>query len=115
MTKSKRAVKREILYKLYEHLQETYGIEWTSEIFINSQLSLHQIDALLAFKHDAMIDELLGALERLDAGVFGICIRCKKEVSEDLLEKDPTRRICATCEGEFSHVDHPSQAASMAL
>ena len=113
MIKSKRAVKRAILYKLYEHLQETYGIDWTPELFTNGTLSLSQIDALLAFKHDGMIDELWSALTRLDGGEYGLCIRCKKEVSEDLLEKDPTRRICRDCEVEFSHASASGRTVSL--
>jgi len=111
--KNKRAVKRVILYKLYEHLQETYGIDWSRDTFTNGTLTLHQLDALLAFKHDGMIDELWSALKRLDAGEFGLCIRCKKEVSDVLLEKDPTRRICSECEAEFSHASVPLHAVSM--
>ena len=113
MIKSKRVVRRAILYKLYEHLQETYGIDWTPDMFISGTLSLAQIDALLAFKHDGMIDELWSALKRLDAGEYGVCIRCKKAVNDDLLEKDPTRRICAECEVEFSHASGSQPAMSM--
>jgi hypothetical protein len=103
MTKNKRAVRCAILCRLFEHLEDTYGIGLSRDLFVNGQLSLHQIDALLAFKSDALIDELRSALDRLNAGVYGICIRCRRKIDDTLLDHDPARRVCAECEEEFSH------------
>ena len=103
MTRSKRTARGAILCRLFEHLEDTYGIDWSKDLFVDGQLSLHQIDALLAFKHDALIDELRSALGRLEAGTYGICIRCRRRIDDALLEQDPARRVCSTCEGEFSH------------
>ena len=103
MTKRMRAVRFAILQMLFKHVEDVYGSGWSRELIVNGQLSLHQLDALLAFKHDALIDELRSALERLDAGVYGICIRCKSPISREHLDKDPTRRVCASCEEAFSH------------
>lgn len=103
MSKHKRAVRCAILCRLFEHLENAYGIDWSRDLFVNGQLSLHQIDALLAFKSDALIDELRSALERLDAGVYGTCMRCKRKISDALLDQDPARRVCVECEEEFSH------------
>jgi hypothetical protein len=102
MAKNKRAVRCAILCRLFEHLENTGGIDLSRDLFINGQLSLHQIDALLAFKSDALIDELRSALDRLDAGVYGICIRCRRKINGVLLDHDPARRVCAECEEEFS-------------
>ncbi len=115
MTKRMRAVRCAILCRLFEHLEDAYGIDWSKELFVNGQLSLHQLDALLAFKHDAVIDELWSALERLDAGVFGTCIQCKRQIDRDLLHRDPTRRVCSGCEEAFSHsaLLHGSASASL--
>lgn len=103
MRKNKRAVRGAILCRLFEHLEGAYGIDWSQDLIVDGQLSLHQIDALLAFKSDALIDELRSALDRLDAGVYGICICCKRTISGALLEHDPARRVCVECEEEFSH------------
>ena len=103
MRKDMRGVRCAILCRLFEHLQDAYGIDWSRDLFVNGELSLRQIDALLAFKHDGLIDELRSAIDRLDAGVYGICIRCKRRIGEDLLEQDPTRRVCARCEVAFSY------------
>jgi hypothetical protein len=99
-----------ILCTLFEHLHETYGFDLSREIFADGRLSLHQLDALLAFKSDARVEELRCALERLDQGVYGVCIRCHQTISDALLNEDPARRVCTECEEEFSHsVLHESE------
>jgi hypothetical protein len=103
MSKNKRTVRCAILCRLFEHLEVAYGIDWSRDLIVKGQLSLHQIDALLAFKSDALIDELRSALDRLDSGVYGICSRCKRRISDKLLDHDPARRVCNECEEEFSH------------
>jgi len=104
MRKSKRAMRRAVLDKLFDHLEECYGIDWTRESFVDEQLSLHQIDAILAFKSDPTLDELRGALDRIETGTFGLCISCKKVISQEVLDADPSRRVCSGCEVEMSHV-----------
>lgn len=96
-------MRRAILGRLYEHLQTHYSIEWSRETFLSDQISLHEIDATLAFKSDPLIDDLRGALDRLDAGTYGSCISCKGDIPQNLLDSDPTRRFCATCERELNH------------
>lgn len=38
------------------------------------------------------------ALERLDAGTWGACLRCGEEIEASLLDIDPTTRFCRACE-----------------
>jgi len=102
--KSKRILRRAVLVRLYDHLQDAYGLDCPRESFVNGQLALHEIDALLAFKSDPRIDELRGALERLEQGSFGNCIACKGEIGQDLLEVDPAMRLCERCERLYSHM-----------
>ena len=92
-----------ILCALFEHVHETYGIDLSREIFADGNLSLHQLDALLAFKSDARVEELRCALERLDEGMYGDCLRCHRTIGNELLDEDPARRVCTDCEEEFSH------------
>jgi hypothetical protein len=104
MRKSKRVMRRAVLGKLFDHLVEFYGIEGTRESFVDGQFSHHQVDAILAFKSDTTLDELQSALDRLDAGTYGVCISCKKDIGPEVLDSDPARRVCSTCEQEISHV-----------
>ncbi len=104
MKKSKRMVRRSILQCLYAHLQDAYGLESTAEQFVQDQMSDREIDALLAFKSDARIDELRSALNRLEAGGYGTCLACKSPVDQNLLDVDPARRLCGSCEVLYSHI-----------
>jgi len=104
MKKSKRVMRRSILSCLYSHLQDAYGLEYPEESFVQGPVSMQDIDALLAFKSDPRLDELRGALDRLERGTFGQCLACKEPMDPALLEADPTHRLCPACEQFYSHV-----------
>lgn len=104
MTKSKRVMRRLILSKLYDSLQDQFADFYPRDTFINGELSFHEIDALLAFKSDAYVEELRNALDRLEDGTFGVCLSCKSSISQDALDGDPAQRVCTACEQKFIHV-----------
>ncbi len=104
MKKSKRIMRRSILSCLYSHLADAYGLELSEDLFVQGKTSIRDIDALLAFKSDPRLDELRGALDRLECGTFGQCLACKEPIDQDLLDADPTHRFCSRCERLYSHV-----------
>jgi len=104
MKKSKRVMRRAVLASLYDHVQDAYGVDWSREAFVDGQLSLNELDALLAFKSDPRIDELRGALDRLQSGTFGMCLACKGRIDQELLDADPAQRLCVPCEQLYSHL-----------
>ncbi len=99
------AMRHTILGKLNQHLQENYSISLPREGLRNQEPSLHQIDAVLAFKSDPQLDELRNALSRLEEGTFGVCLSCKGPIPEDILDANPIQRVCARCEKKYSHVE----------
>ncbi|MCK5572096.1 MAG: hypothetical protein KAJ12_05020 [Bacteroidetes bacterium] len=103
MKKGKRAMRRVILSRLYDQLKERYTIDWSRESFVGGHLSLPQIDAFLAFKSDPRLEELRGALARLESGTYGDCCCCKGAIAQRLLDNDPARRFCPICESRFTH------------
>lgn len=107
MIKSKRVMRRQILSKLYDLLQEQSPMFYTRETFINGELSLHEIDAICAFRYNSPVEELRRALDRLEEGTFGICLGCKAAISQEVLDDDPTQRICTACEQKYIHVHQP--------
>ncbi len=113
MKKSKRVMRRAILCRLFDHLEECYGIDCTRDTFVKGQHSLPQIDAMLSFKSDPRLDELRSALGRLENGTYGICIGCKLEIRQEILDADPGRRLCPSCEKEYSQVIMHEHDASM--
>ena len=91
-----------LLDRLYYHLCDAYAFEWSRDRFLGEYLSMHGLDALLAFKSDVRLEEFGSALERLRAGVFGICLHCNQEIRTELLKVDLSRRFCQSCEREMS-------------
>lgn len=102
--KQKRTMRNMVLSRLFEHLHENYGLDWSREVFVDGHLSSHQIDAALAFKSDSHLDGLSSALHRLDEGTYGVCIHCKSPISQETLDADPTQRLCPSCEQSYTRV-----------
>jgi len=102
--KSKRAMRRLILGKLYQLLLDQYSVPVSRESFLDGEFTHHELDAVLAFKSGAQIDELHRALDRLEDGTLDVCISCKGRIGEDALDLNPARRFCVNCEKELSHV-----------
>ena len=103
--KSKRTMRRAILQSLFEHLERNYDLSWPDQDVMKGQVSLHDVDVLLAFKSDLRLDELRGALARLETGLYGVCALCKTSITEEVLESDSAARFCKDCEKTFSTVD----------
>lgn len=102
MMRNGRTMRKAVLSELFEVLERSYGITWRRDEFISGSLSPHEIEGILSFKTDPRLDELHDALHRIDEGTYGVCLGCKHDIGERILEKDPTRRMCPVCELEFS-------------
>jgi DnaK suppressor protein len=48
---------------------------------------------------NARIASIDAALERMDAGQYGICARCSNEIADERLRAEPTAMLCADCAG----------------
>jgi hypothetical protein len=46
---------------------------------------------------EALLDQVDGALARLDDGSYGRCESCGAIIAEERLAETPTARTCATC------------------
>ena len=55
-----------------------------------------RVGALVA-QADAHLDDIRLALERLDAGTYGVCERCGADISPARLEARPVVRTCIDC------------------
>lgn len=49
----------------------------------------------LADQHE--VKRINAALERVEAGTYGICVRCGDQISEDRLDIVPDTPLCRTC------------------
>ena len=115
MKKSSDHMRYTILRKLYSHLEEHYALNIPQSAFREGGLTLHQLDALLAFKSDPHLDDLRAALNRLEEGTFGVCLSCKIQIDEELMDADPTRRMCEPCERVYSHAARRRETLSLQL
>ncbi|MDZ7370040.1 MAG: TraR/DksA C4-type zinc finger protein [candidate division KSB1 bacterium] len=74
----------------------------------HSSYSLHMADQgtdtmaqeqqfMMASREQNYLYHLNLALERIEKGEFGICVRCGKEISRERLEAVPHVRLCIEC------------------
>ncbi|MGC8981619.1 MAG: TraR/DksA C4-type zinc finger protein [Minisyncoccia bacterium] len=43
------------------------------------------------------LNKINSALERIEKGTYGICIRCGRKIEEQRLKIDPTTELCRKC------------------
>jgi RNA polymerase-binding transcription factor DksA len=56
-----------------------------------------EVDLALMQNEERLLAECNAALARIDAGTFGLCQRCFKEVPIQRLDAFPYARFCVTC------------------
>ncbi len=74
--------------------QMTYG----SQAAAASQVFAQQRDLALHDKATKELELVEAALERLDAGTFGTCLRCGDAIAPARLEALPWAAYCITCQ-----------------
>lgn len=57
---------------------------------------------VLTYKPAPSVLRLREALERMECGKFGLCIRCGREISVESLLNDPTLAFCSICQGRVN-------------
>lgn len=55
----------------------------------------NQLAAVLPLKE--RLDDVESALRKIDAGTYGICEECGKEIESEVLEVDAESRLCKEC------------------
>ena len=72
------------------------GVEDAGEM---SELDLNRSTAVdLADRETHLIDEIDAALQRIENGTYGQCLRCGKPLDEERLKAMPTARYDAECQ-----------------
>lgn len=60
--------------------------------------AVERINQTGAAKHiDAMLGDVMRAIEKLDAGTYGVCDRCGTLIPQDRLEARPWSVLCVDC------------------
>lgn len=72
------------------------GVEDSADM---SELDLNRSTALdLASRESQLIEEIDEALQRIDNGTYGQCVRCGKPINEERLKAMPTAKYDAECQ-----------------
>jgi RNA polymerase-binding protein DksA len=74
--------------------QMTYG----SQAAAASQVFEQQRDLALRDRASQHLSQVDAALARLDAGTFGLCVRCGTEIAPERLDALPWAAHCITCQ-----------------
>lgn len=94
-------MRRAIISLLIDRLKASHDLEFPSGAQAIDGISEYEVETLLSIRSDTRIDELRGALTRLDNRTFGVCIGCKTRIDWSILLRNPCRRVCPECEEEF--------------
>ncbi len=57
-----------------------------------------EIDYSLEEHSEQVVEQIDAALARIDAGTYGTCTNCGKQISEDRLEARPWASLCIDCQ-----------------
>ncbi len=94
----RQVMRRSILALLVERLRGSHDIEFPEGSQALEGITEYEIEALLSIRSDPRLDELRGALTRLENRTFGICVGCRSRIDWSLLLREPLRRVCPDCE-----------------
>jgi RNA polymerase-binding protein DksA len=56
-----------------------------------------EIDYTLGDNAQQVLSEIDGALQRIDAGTYGMCTHCGREILRERLEANPSASLCIDC------------------
>ena len=80
---------------------QTLGKDGVPDIGDMSSNSYHQ-EVLMSLSNAQRraAGDIDAALERIDAGVYGLCARCEEEIPARRMEVRPFSRFCVECKSE---------------
>ena len=98
--------------KLMLHRQDLYSLDQESkesrsavELDQTKVGRLSRMDALqgqamnnaIAARRQQALTRIESALQRIEEGEYGFCLKCGEEIAEKRLELDPAATVCADC------------------
>lgn len=80
---------------------QSLGKDGVPDIGDMSSNSYHQEVLMnLSETQRSRVRDIDAALERMDKGVYGLCMRCEEEISARRMEVRPFSRYCVDCKAE---------------
>ena len=105
MTKAEQnAAQRLLLLKLQELMwrsrREDIAIDRAPDVLDDIQRAVDRELAVAAIERDgALANQIRLALQRLESGEYGMCLRCNQRIGSKRLEAVPWAAMCVTCQG----------------
>ncbi|MEW6297717.1 MAG: TraR/DksA family transcriptional regulator [Thermodesulfobacteriota bacterium] len=96
--------KQQILEQLDEEFRkgkESALDEGMDTYDLASEERTREINLILSDRDREKLQAIEDALERIDAGTYGICEMCEEEIAPERLEALPFTRLCVTCQSEI--------------
>jgi DnaK suppressor protein len=97
----KKLIEKKLAEKAVTSGRGTWGNDGDKPVeFIDQAAAEFELNLNLLFKarDDGQVAELIEALERLEQGVYGVCLECDGEISEKRLKVKPTATLCIDCQ-----------------
>ena len=97
----KKLIEKKLAEKAVTSGRGTWGNDGDKPVeFIDQAAAEFELNLNLLFKarDDGQVAELAEALERLEQGVYGVCLECDGEISEKRLKVKPTATLCIDCQ-----------------
>jgi DnaK suppressor protein len=86
---------RDVIVRQLEELQGSTGLSFDDNFADSGQVAAEQGEArVLANSLTSQLKEVERALGKIDAGGYGACEACGREIAEARLEAMPTTRFC---------------------
>ncbi len=98
----------EIVRRAQQTLQEDMTLDsddLPDEMDLASSEYLQAFTFRLRGREKNLLDKIQRALERLDAGTFGICEECDEPISVKRLQARPETTLCIRCKEEQERVE----------
>ncbi len=98
------AQKQQILHQLDEEFREgKEGAldEGMDTYDLASEERNREINLILSDRDRDKLHAIEDALERIEAGSYGICEMCEEEIAPERLEALPFTRLCVTCQSDL--------------
>ncbi len=95
--------KQQILMQLDEEIREGKESELDEGMDtydLASEEREREIHLILSDRDRGKLQAIENALERIEAGVYGICEECEEEIAQARLEALPFTRLCIACQEE---------------
>ncbi len=87
---------------MIEGAEEAFPLALEWEAVLDGSPSIATLDRIMSFRTYEHFGELRAALERIEAGTYGLCVVCRRPIDEGILLQAPVERVCSSCTSDLT-------------